>query len=75
MSSTIITNLFFLIILILLVSFFIQPEIDIPDGSALVLAPTGDLVEKKTVIDPVSKFLNGFTGIPLGEETYPHNLN
>jgi protease-4 len=69
MGSTLITNLFFLIILVLLVSFFIEPEIDVPDGSALILAPTGDLVEKRTVIDPISNFINDFAGSPLPEET------
>lgn len=69
MSSTLITNMFFLVILVLLISFFIQPEIDVPDSSALVLAPTGNLVEKKTVIDPISQFINNFAGIPLPEET------
>jgi protease-4 len=69
MGSTLITNLFFLVVIVLLISFFIQPEIDIPDGSALILAPTGNLVEKKTVIDPISNFINDFAGSPLPEET------
>lgn len=69
MSSTLVTNLFFLVAFILLLSLFMQPKVDVPEGSALVLAPTGDLVEKKTVIDPVSRFINNFVGIPLSEET------
>jgi protease-4 len=68
-SCSVVTNLFFLVVLILLISFFIQPETEIPDGSALVLAPTGNLVEKKTVIDPISRFINGFAGFPLPRET------
>lgn len=68
-SITLAANLFFLAMLILVVSFFIQPKIDIPDGSALVIAPSGDLVEKKTVIDPVSRFINSIAGLPLPQET------
>jgi len=68
-GATILTNLFFLAVLIVAFSFFIKPKVDIPDGSALVLAPSGDLVDKRTVIDPVSNFINGFAGIPLPDET------
>ncbi len=68
-GCSLVTNLLFLAALILLISFFIQPTINIPDSSALVLAPTGDLVEKKTVIDPISRFINGFGGFPFPHET------
>ena len=52
---SLVTNLFFLAVIILVLSLFMQPKVKVPKGSALVLAPTGELVEKKTVIDPVSK--------------------
>lgn len=68
-GSRVITNLLFLAVLIVFLSYFIEPEIEVPDGAALVLAPAGELVEKKTVIDPLSRFINGFAGIPLPEET------
>lgn len=73
-SITLAANLFFLAIFILLVSFFIHPKINIPDGSALVIAPAGELVEKKTVIDPVSRFINGIAGLPLPRETMVQDI-
>jgi len=66
---TLLTNLVFLTILVLLLTLFIQQRPEIPAGSALIVAPTGVLVEKKTVIDPVSKFVNTVAGIPLPDET------
>jgi len=69
LGTSLLSNLFFLIIVVLIVSFFLQAPVEVPKDSALLLAPTGDLVEKKTVIDPVSRYLSGFAGIPLPEET------
>lgn len=68
-GMTLLTNLFFLAVLVLFISLFIKPEVKVPQGAALVLAPAGDLVEKKTIVDPVSKIINDVAGFPLQEET------
>ena len=63
------TNLVFLIILLFVLAVFIQPDIQVPEGSALVIAPRGDLVEEPTAISPFSKVFNGIAGIPVPRET------
>ncbi len=68
-ACTFIANIFVLIIVLVLLIIFVESPISVPDGSALVLSPAGDIVEKTTATDPVSKFINGFVGIPVPEET------
>ena len=45
-----------------------QSTIEIPDGSALVLAPRGNIVEKRSPLDLMSKLINNMAGLPLHEE-------
>jgi len=63
------TNLIFLVIALVILAFYFQPETQVPDDSALIIAPKGDIVEKATTISPMSHIFNGFTGVPLLKET------
>lgn len=63
------TNLIIIATVLLVLAFFIQPEVQVPDDSALVLALQGDIVEKPTAISPMSRLVNGFAGIPVPRET------
>jgi len=67
--SSLFFNLLFLVLVLLIATFFLQPPVEVPDGAALVIDPAGDVVEQATVIDPFSRFINGFAGIPIPEET------
>ena len=55
---------------IVLVAFLVlyQPVTDVPDGAALILAPRGDIVEKKSPLDPVSQMLSNMAGAPMNTE-------
>lgn len=65
----VITNLIIAITILLVLALFFQPQVKVPAGSALILAPTGDIVEKSTAISPISHIVNGFAGIPVPRET------
>ncbi len=70
-----ITNLFFLLLLlVLVVSIFYRPKVHVPAGSALLLNPAGNIVEKKTIIDPLADIINDATGVPVYEETLLQDL-
>ncbi len=45
-----------------------QAEIIIPDGSALVLAPYGKIVEEKSPLNPITSMLNEMTDMPVQKE-------
>jgi protease-4 len=65
------SNLLFLsLALLCLVFFFYTPMVRVPDGSALVLALEGDIVEERSPMDPMTRVLNQMTGAPLHEETF-----
>lgn len=68
-GTSLMANLLFLGLILLIVSLFIRPAVRVPDGAALVVAPQGEIVEETTVINPFSRLLNGFAGIPVPEET------
>lgn len=68
-GCTILFNLFILVVVLSLLTFFFQPPVQVPDGSALIVSPAGDIVEESTVTSPVSRFINGFAGVPLPQET------
>ena len=68
-GAAVVSGLFLLAgITMFLVLFFYSPETEIPNGSALVLAPRGNIVEQKSPLDPVSKLINNMAGVPLHEE-------
>ena len=47
-------------VIFILVSIFSVESESIPDSTALVINPTGVIVEQLQVVDPVSKFLSGY---------------
>ncbi|PIE57212.1 MAG: signal peptide peptidase SppA [Desulfobulbus propionicus] len=56
-------NLIFLSCLALvLFALFHQPQVKIPENSALVLAPTGKIVEQPTLVTPTNRLVNRLTG-------------
>ncbi|MDW7773027.1 MAG: signal peptide peptidase SppA [Desulfobulbaceae bacterium] len=63
------THFVVLVFLLLFLAFFFQPQVRVPEGSALILAPKGVIVEKATAISPISRIINGFAGIPIPRET------
>jgi len=68
-SATIISGIFLLSgIAVILFMLFYQPVTKIPDGTALVLAPKGNIVEQKSPLDPMSRMINNLTGTPIHEE-------
>jgi protease-4 len=52
----------------ILVLLLYHPKTEVPDGAALVLAPRGDIVEKKSALDPITRMINNMAGVPLHEE-------
>lgn len=72
---TVLTNLLFLAMLaFMLFGLFYRPPIIIPEGSALVINPQGDIVEQRSVIQPLSLPLNRLIGVPLEEEVFLQDL-
>ena len=63
------TNLIIFVTILFFLAVFFQPEVKVPDGSALIIAPQGDIVEQQTAISPMSRIVNGFAGIPVPQET------
>jgi protease-4 len=45
-----------------------RPPVSVPDGAALVLAPEGAIVEKRSPIDPMTRVINRLAGGPLSED-------
>ena len=68
-GAAVISGIFLLAgITMFLVLFFYRPETEVPEGSALVLAPRGNIVEQKSPLDPMSRLINNMAGVPLHEE-------
>ncbi len=68
---SVLSNLLFLsLILIGIIAVFYTPKIIVPDKTALVLAPEGDIVEERSPMNPMAKILNNLTGVPLHGETF-----
>ena len=68
-GTTLLTNLLFLGLALALLFLLYQPPVAVPEGAALLIAPEGDIVEETTAIDPLSRVINGYAGIPIHEET------
>ncbi|MHB1350678.1 MAG: signal peptide peptidase SppA [Desulfobulbaceae bacterium] len=66
---SLLSNLLFLTFVLILLSLFYQPEVVVPQGAALVIAPAGNIVEETASIDPFSRMINGYAGIPIPRET------
>ncbi len=68
-GAAVISTLILLISLVLLASIFLRrPLTELPENAALVLAPRGSIVEKKSPLDPLSKALSNLAGEPVHEE-------
>lgn len=68
---TVLANLLFLLFLAGMVAAFLyKPHTNVPNKSALVLAPEGDIVEERSPMDPMAKLINNVAGVPLHEETF-----
>ena len=67
--SLLITSLFFILVVVFFIALFFRPGVKVPQGAALVISPTGRLVEKTTVINPLARFINEIVGVPVREET------
>lgn len=69
-GAKITANLLFLLSFVLVVSLlFFQPGPEVPNGAALVLDPEGSIVEQRSAIDPMARFINKLAGAPVHEET------
>lgn len=68
-ASIFITSLFFIMVVVFFIALFFRPGVKVPQGAALVISPTGRLVEKAIVIDPLARVINEIIGIPVREET------
>lgn len=72
---TILFNLIFLALLVAgLTAALYTPTINVPAGSALVLAPEGDIVEERSSMDAMSRVLNRISGAPIHEETFLQDI-
>ncbi len=63
------TLFFLLLVIVTLLLLFHRPQTVIPRGTALVVAPTGTLVEETSPMDPMARYLNNIAGLPVREET------
>lgn len=68
--ATLFSSLLLFLFLIFIISlFFEQSSVEIPDSCALVINPSGEIVEEQSAIDPMARFINNAAGIPMPEET------
>lgn len=68
-GASLLSGLFFLTFILVLFSLLYQPVVVVPEGTALVIAPEGDIVEETTAMNPLSRLINGYAGIPIAQET------
>jgi len=68
-GATVLSSLLFLLVCVLFfLALFYHPEVKVADGTALVLAPRGDIVEQRSVIDPLAQFIDNLAGRPIATE-------
>ncbi|MDD2462999.1 MAG: signal peptide peptidase SppA [Desulfobulbus sp.] len=68
---SLLSNLIFLsLIIVIVTASFYVPNVTVPNGCALILAPEGDIVEERSPMDPVSKIINQVTDSSLHSETF-----
>lgn len=66
---SVLVNLVFLASLVAVVSLLLyRPPVTVPNGAALVLAPEGSIVEKRSPMDPITRAINRLAGGPLRED-------
>ncbi len=72
---TVFANLLFLAFFaVVLVAVFYTPTVQVPAGSALVLALDGDIVEEHSPMDPMSKLFNNLAKVPLHGEIFLQDI-
>lgn len=72
---TVLSNLIFLGLFAAgLTMLLYTPTVNVPSGSALVLAPLGDIVEERSPMDPVTRIASRISGTPLQEETFLQDI-
>ncbi len=72
---SILTNLIFLGLIIAVVTAALYtPQVTVPQGSALILAPEGDIVEERSPMDPATKLISQITGTPLHAECFLQDI-
>jgi len=72
---SVLSNLLFLsLILLIIAASLYAPEISVPNGSALVLAPKGNIVEERSPMDLASRMISKLTGTPLHAETFLQDI-
>ena len=72
---SVLVNLLFLASLVAVLSLLLyRPPVSVPDGAALVLAPEGSIVEKRSPIDPLTRVINRLAGGPLSEDVALQDL-
>ncbi|NLZ17325.1 MAG: signal peptide peptidase SppA [Desulfobulbaceae bacterium] len=74
-GTTVLANLVFLgMLVIIFFGIFYTPAITIPEGSALVINPRGNIVEERSVMRPFAQQFNKLAGVPLQEEIFLQDL-
>lgn len=69
-TRNVVLNLIFLFLVLLVLSaVFSAPRIEVPDGSALVLDPSGVIVEQESYVDPLANLLGGPLSVATVGET------
>ena len=69
-GTLIAVNLFFLLFFIIVIALLVgHPAKKIPDRTALILKPEGNIVEQRSSLDPIARAVNRFAGVARHEET------
>jgi len=65
-ASNLLILLFFVVLIALVVG---HPAKKIPNQTALILNPEGNIVEQRSALDPIARAVNSFAGVSKHEET------
>ncbi len=69
-GTLIASNLLFLLFFIVLIALFVgHPTKKIPNQTALILNPEGNIVEQRSALDPIARAVNSLAGVSKHEET------
>ncbi len=69
-GTLIASNLLFLLFFVVLIALFVgHPTKKIPNRTALILNPEGNIVEQRSALDPIARAVNSLAGVSKHEET------
>ncbi len=69
-GTLIASNLLFLLFFVVLIALVVgHPAKKIPNQTALILNPEGNIVEQRSALDPIARAVNSFAGVSKHEET------